>query len=253
MNDKSRIIVALDVSDLETVDRLIVDLAPHVAAFKIGHQLITRFGGPRVVEFVQSRGGKVFYDGKFYDIPNTVREASLAVAEMGVWAFNVALQCGPRSIEAAVKTKGGSLLFGVSVLTSISPAELWSANIHSCFRMNVFRGALPDQEDYLHSLVISLAVSGELAGMDGLICSPQEVRSDRKVLQITPGCRPTWASKDDQARVMTPGEAAKVGADYLVIGRPILKPPAEIGSSVEAAKLINQEVVEVLAAKAAAG
>lgn len=253
MNDKSRIIVALDVSTLDEVDRLIVDLASHVAAFKIGLQLITRFGGPRVVEFVQSRGGKVFYDGKFYDIPNTVREASLAVAEMDVWAFNVALQCGPKSVQAAVEAKGNSLLFGVSVLTSVSAGELWSTNIHSCFRPSVFRGALVDQEDYLRSLVISLAVGGELAGMDGLICSPQEVRTDRKVLQITPGCRPVWASKDDQARVMTPSEAVKAGADYLVIGRPILKPPAEIGSPVEAAKLINQEVDEALATKVVVG
>ncbi len=250
MNDKSRIIVALDVSTLEEVDRLIVDLAPHVAAFKVGLQLITRFGGPRVVDFVQSRGGKVFYDGKFYDIPNTVREASLAVAEMGVWAFNVALQCGPKSVQTAAEVKGNSLLFGVSVLTTVSAWELWKMYLAHFFDPE----AISRDENYLHSLIGDLTDSAEITGVDGLISSPKDLdpaNCRHKMLKVTPGCRPVWANKDDQVRVMTPGEAAEAGADYLVMGRPILKPPKEIGGPVEASELINQEVAEALAEKAA--
>lgn len=236
MEIKDRIIVALDVSSLKQAGQLIAELAPYVGCFKIGLELLTAEGGPNVVHFVHEHGGQIFYDGKFCDIPNTVGNAARAVAGLGVKMFNVHASAGQKAIEAAVANRGASLLFGVSVLTSIGKMEDGTDECLSIFG------------DVVSAKVKQFARMLANAGADGIICSPKEleVLEDFALLKITPGVRPKWAAAGDQKRIMTPSEAIKAGATALVIGRPITKPPAEIGTRADAAKKIAEEIAAVL-------
>ena len=235
MDAKDRIIVALDVDSLDKVKSLIESLALHVGCFKIGLELLTAVGAPKVIEFIHSLGGQVFYDGKFDDIPNTIGGASKAVAGLNVKMFNVHASAGIEAMMAAVANKGQSLVLAVTVLTSI---EENNANL-------IFGG--PSK-----AKVLQFARDAKLAGCDGIICSPQELELLGKqkelsnLLKITPGVRSEWASTGDQKRIMTPAEAIKAGATALVIGRPITKPPTEIGTPVDAAKKIAEEIAAVL-------
>ncbi|MFA6551780.1 MAG: orotidine-5'-phosphate decarboxylase [Patescibacteria group bacterium] len=227
METKDRIIVALDVPSLGQAGQLIDELAPHVGCFKVGLELLTAEGGPEVVRFVHEHGGEVFYDGKFCDIPNTVGNAAKVVARLGVKMFNVHASAGMKAIEAAVANKGNSLVLGVTVLTSIDADECVSIfGDQPAIKVKQFAQMLAD------------------AGADGIICSPKELEAlaDFNLLKITPGVRPEWADAGDQKRVMTPAEAIRAGATALVIGRPITKPPTEIGTPADAAANICLEI-----------
>lgn len=235
MDIKSRIIVALDVNTLEDVEALVEQLVPHVGYFKVGLQLLTSVGTPQVVKLLHNLGSEIFLDGKFNDIPNTVAGASAAVSRFGVAMFNVHASAGIAAMAAAVKNKGNSKVLAVTVLTSLG-----EDNAHLIF------GA-PSK-----AKVIQFARDAVLAGVDGIICSPQELKilGEQKelagLLKITPGVRPEWAATGDQKRVMTPSEAILAGATALVIGRPITNPPESIGSPVEAVKLITAEIYNAL-------
>jgi len=232
---KDRIIVALDVDSLDKAKSLVESLAPYVGCFKIGLELLTAVGAPKVVEFIYSFGGQVFYDGKFDDIPNTVGGAAKAIAGLNVKMFNVHASAGVEAMMSAVANKGQSLVLAVTVLTSLE-----ENNAHL-----IFGG--PNK-----AKVLQFARDAKLAGCDGIICSSQELellgmqKELDGLLKVTPGVRPKWAAADDQKRIMTPAEAIKAGATALVIGRPITKPPAEIGTPVEAAKKIAEEIATVL-------
>ena len=235
MEAKDRIIVALDVDSLEKAGSLVKSLAPHVGFFKVGLELLTAVGAPKVVEFVHSLGGQVFYDGKFDDIPNTVGATAKVVAGMNVRMFNVHASAGIEAMMAAVANKGQALVLAVTVLTSLE-----ENNAHLIFGMPSKAKALQYTRD------------AETAGCDGIICSPQELELIIKqkelgsLLKVTPSIRPEWAPANDQKRTMTPAEAIKAGADYLVIGRPITKPPPEIGPPADAAWRIAKEISAVL-------
>lgn len=246
MEAKDRIIVALDVDDVGKAIALVEQLEGHVGAFKIGLEFITSMIASLVVpeewSFAEASlgnirylfrllGEKSFWDGKFDDIPNTVGGASLAVSRMGVKMFNLHASAGREAIRRAVANKGDSLVLGVTVLTSIGAVECSS----------IF-GDAPNVK------VTQFAEMLSEEGADGIICSPQEVSYINQelrfseLLKVTPGVRPLWAVVGDQKRVMTPGEAVNAGSDYLVIGRPITSPPAEVGTPIEAAKLITEEI-----------
>ena len=244
MKAEDRIIVALDVDSVEKATALVEELSPYVGSFKIGLQLIHSILNSIIIpkkeeeaiknlkdirKLFSSLEGKIFWDGKFSDIPNTIKGASEEVVKLGVEMFNLHACSGQAAIKAAVKSKGKSLLLGVTVLTSISDTECSS-----------IYGSLPD------SKVKQFALMLFDAGADGVICSPRELETlkDLKLLKITPGVRPQWAVTEDQERITTPYEAIIGGADYLVIGRPIINPPEEIGSPVEAVKLIIKEIEE---------
>lgn len=238
MEVKDRIIVALDVPSLEQAGQLIAELAPYVGCFKVGLELLTAEGGPSAVRFVHEHGGQVFYDGKFCDIPNTVGNAAKAAARLGVKMFNVHASAGQKAIEAAVANKGGSLVLGVTVLTSIGKME---DGTDEC--LSIFGGEVSAKVKQFAQMLAD-------AGADGIICSPKElgVLNDFTLLKITPGVRPEWAAAGDQKRIMTPAEAIKAGATALVIGRPITKPPEGIGTPADAAKKIAEEIQQALAA-----
>lgn len=234
MKAKDRIIVALDVDSMEEAWKLVGPLYDYVGYFKVGLQLLTSEGAPRVVKGIKERGGRVLYDGKFDDIPNTIAGASRVVAKLGVDMFNVHASAGKEAIAKAVENKGKCLVLGVTVLTSIDEDECGS----------IFGDEPNNMVEYFAQMLFD-------AGADGVICSAKEldVLSDMDFLKVTPGIRPKWAQKGDQKRVMTPGEAIKAGADYLVIGRPIRKPPEEIGNPVDAAKRIAEEIEQALEKK----
>ncbi len=252
---KNPIIIALDnVESLEELRPLVQTLAPHVGMFKVGLELITRFGTPTAVDFVHNLGGRVFLDGKFNDIPNTVAQATKAAVNLGVEMFNLHASCGLEAMRAAASVKGKSKMLAVTVLTSLTPADIWNMYVQSFSPLVVSRfekekGFVPFQstiDDYLPGVVESLALQAKKAGADGIICSPQELErlyynpKLKPLIKVTPGVRPEWADTNDQKRVMTPAQAIIAGADYLVIGRPITK--AKDRSPAQAAQAILEEI-----------
>lgn len=231
MEPKHRIIVALDVDNLARATAFVEALAPHVGYFKVGLELITAAGGPAVVHHLQRLGGQVFYDAKFNDIPNTVGAASRTVAGIGAKLFTVHASTGLDALKAAAENKGSAECYAVTVLTSLDEAS----------SQHIF-GADPQ------ATVLRFAQDALEAGVDGIVCSPLELealgRDDRfkDLKKIVPGIRPTWSAANDQKRVMTPGEAIRAGADFLVIGRPITNPPIGVGSPLDAVAKIVAEI-----------
>lgn len=215
---RDRLIIALDVDSAERARRIVDELRGQAGAFKIGLQLFTA-AGPAFVRELCEAGTKVFLDLKFHDIPNTVAKAGIEAARLGVWMFNVhALGGGEmmRHTSAEVdefcetESMPRPRIVGVTILTSSADDTLRETGI----------------ETDVASQVARLARLAAASGLDGVVASPLEIRAIREVcvpgfLIVTPGVRPENASNDDQRRVMTPGEAAEAGADYLVVGRPI--------------------------------
>jgi orotidine-5'-phosphate decarboxylase len=205
-----KIIVALDVPARADALRLVEQLSPRISIFKVGLQLYTA-EGPAIVRTILEKGAKVFLDLKLHDIPNTVARAVESANKLGVQMLTIHLSGGRAMIEAAVAARDDSLaLLGVTVLTSIDQSALRETGV----------------ETELGQHVLNLAQLGVESGIDGLVASPKEVAMLRakvgpRTKLVVPGVRPDWADPADQKRVMTPGEALRAGADYLVIGRPI--------------------------------
>lgn len=202
---ENRLIVALDVSSLKEGRRFVRLLKKKVSIFKVGLELFTS-AGPDVVRMIHDEGAKVFLDLKFHDIPNTVARACEAADRLGVFMMNLHARGGSEMMKAARSAVRKSLLLGVTVLTSDSKRKGTS------------------QE------VVRLARECRHAGLSGVVCSALEARSVRKAcgsrfLIVTPGIRPSGSSKNDQKRIVTPAEAVRLGADYIVVGRPILSAP----------------------------
>ncbi len=241
-----RIYVALDLSDLADAVAHARVLAPLVGGMKIGLELLTSAGAPQVVAALRDCQSGIFFDAKFCDIPNTVAGAVRATAALGVTMLNVHALGGVAMMRAAVAAARDSAaaagvvppqVLAVTILTSFTPAQLHEVG----FLQLTSDAALQDE-------VVLLAQRAQEAGCDGVVASPQEIAAIRAVcgknfLIVTPGVRPTWAALGDQRRVMTPREALDAGADVLVIGRPIVQPPAAIGSPTNAVARIIQELL----------
>lgn len=242
MQAKNRIIVALDVDHPDKAMALAEKLAPLVGCFKIGLEFITAMiasiitaansGEAAIVtekirKLFQLLSGKVFWDGKFHDIPNTVAKAAKVLSGLGVKMFNVHASAGVEGMNAAAENGGQSLSLAVTVLTSHE-----ENNAHNIF------GA-PSK-----AKVLQFAREAKLAGCSGVICSPQELallgkqKELASLRKVTPGIRSPEDSKDDQNRTMSPREAIRAGADWLVIGRPI----TGAADPAEAARKIATEV-----------
>jgi orotidine-5'-phosphate decarboxylase len=208
-----RIIVALDYPDPAQALAMADRLDQERCRVKVGKELFTR-AGPPLVEQLVGRGFDVFLDLKFHDIPHTVAAACAAAADLGVWMLNVHAQGGRRMLAAAregVERAGRRpLLIAVTVLTSLNDDDLREIGYQ--------QGA--------GALVERLSGLTAEAGLDGVVCSPREVsvlrrRHGNGFALVTPGIRPAGSARDDQQRIMTPAEAIRDGADYLVVGRPI--------------------------------
>lgn len=213
-----KIIVALDVGDEESAIALI-DRLESVTFWKVGLELFTS-AGPRILQVLKSRQKRVFLDLKFHDIPNTVAGACRGAARYGVDLMTIhatsgqdALKAAKEAVEEGAAQAGvkPSKLIAVTVLTSISSVQL---------AMDL---KVPVE---LPEYALNMALMAQEAGLDGAVCSPQEVTQLRQTcgedfVLVCPGVRPTWAAQKDQKRSLTPAQAIQAGADYLVIGRPI--------------------------------
>ncbi len=232
-----KIIVALDVDNEEDAYELVRHLSPPINYFKVGLKLFVSCG-PRILTGLKKFGVRIFLDLKFHDIPNTVASTAEAVVRHGVDMFNIHLSGGRdmivRTVEAVenVSHKLGvspPLIVGVTVLTSFSEKMLREE---------------AGVERNLEQHVIHLAQMARESGLNGIVASPREASMIRQnigndFVVVTPGVRPLWAVSGDQQRILTPRRAIEDGADYLVIGRPIIEHP----SPREAAEKILDEII----------
>jgi len=223
LTPKDRLVIALDLDSDREAMVLVDELIGEVGMFKVGHQLFTAYG-PDIVRRIRDKGGRVFLDLKYHDIPNTVAKASAEAVKLGVSIFNVHALGGLDMMKAAAsaakeeadrRSSPLPLVLAVTILTSMDDTALRR-------ELKINRS--------LRREVSHLAELAQRAGMSGVVASPLEITMLRKAIRgrfvvLTPGVRPAWAGKDDQKRVMSPGEAVAAGADYLVVGRPVLKSP----------------------------
>lgn len=217
---KNKLILALDVENIDEASILMQKLKDKVGLFKIGKQLFTA-QGPDAVRLINREKGKVFLDLKFHDIPNTVAAAAIEALRLGVGMLNVHALGGyemmARTADAVLNEAERlavekPILIAVTILTSIKEETLSEVGISETLAEEVKR----------------LALLAKKSGLDGVVASPREIRLIKDAcgedfVVVTPGIRPSFASHDDQKRVMTPREAVSAGADYLVVGRPITR------------------------------
>jgi orotidine-5'-phosphate decarboxylase len=231
----TQVIVALDVDTIKRQEELLKSLKNVIVWYKVGLQLFTAHG-KRAVDLVQKNGGKVFLDLKLHDIPQTVAHAVREAQRLGVDAVSLHLMGGPDMVRAAAEVSPRPKLWGVTVLTSMAPKDV----------------KLFSPSARIPAMVKTLAKAGWVAGADATICSPQEVAYLRKQLPhldmkfVTPGIRPKGAALNDQARVMTPGEAAKLGIDFIVVGRPITHAPDPRKAALDVLAEMQAEVPSAL-------
>ena len=212
MDPRDRLIVALDVASVARAESMIQQLGDAVAFYKIGYQLAFA-GGLRLAETLVGDGKKVFLDLKLHDIGNTVAKGVESVARIGATFLTV--HAYPQTMRAAVAARPAALhILAVTVLTSYDNADLAEAG---------YVGSVSD-------LVMRRAMQARETGVDGLVCSAEEAAALRPAMGaqmtlVTPGIRPAGSASGDQKRIMTPAAAITAGADYLVVGRPILDAP----------------------------
>ena len=233
---KDRLIVALDTDDGEEVDWLSGTLMDSVRWFKMGFQAFSTLG-TEAFPWLSARGHKVFLDLKFHDIPNTVARDVGTMTKHGANMINMHASGGLEMMQTARNSADDAaykaniprpILLGVTILTSMDETG---------FQQNF------GSERQLTEQVVYLAQLAQAAGLDGVVASPLEIEAIREAcgdnfLIVTPGIRPEWAETGDQRRITTPAEAIKRGADYIVVGRPII----EAEDPLEAAEMILDEM-----------
>lgn len=212
----SNLIVALDFPARAQAMELVQKIDPSLCALKVGSEMFTALG-PDFIQELTMKGYKIFLDLKFHDIPNTVAQACLSAAKMGVWMINLHASGGLAMMKAAAAALDSCeqprpLLIAVTVLTSMDSNELPAIGIEHSAEQQVTR----------------LAMLAKQAGLDGVVCSAHEVQMVKQqcgaqFLTVTPGIRLPGDAMDDQSRVMTPENATRLGSDYLVIGRPVTR------------------------------
>ena len=225
----NKIIVALDYEKEAEALALVDQIDPSLCRLKVGKEMFTTLG-INFVKQLHQRNFDVFLDLKYHDIPNTVARAVRSAADLGVWMVDLHASGGLRMMEEAKRIlepygKDAPLLIAVTVLTSMEDLDLLQIGINASLMEQVLR----------------LAHLTQRAGLDGVVCSPQEVKILRNACGedfklVTPGIRPIGADFGDQRRVMIPTAAIRAGSDYLVIGRPITKAdnPVEVLRSINA-------------------
>jgi orotidine-5'-phosphate decarboxylase len=221
---QDRLIVALDLGSVDAAEALVARLGDSVTFYKIGYQL-SFAGGLPLVRKLADKGKKVFLDLKLHDIGNTVARGVESIARLGATFLTV--HAYPQTMKAAAEARGGTnlKLLAVTVLTSYDDGDLHAAG----YRLGV------------SDLVEARAQQAQVLGIDGLVCSPEEAGAVRKVVGhqmdlVTPGIRPAGSATGDQKRIMTPARAIAAGADYLVVGRPIVEAadPKAVADAIQA-------------------
>jgi orotidine-5'-phosphate decarboxylase len=221
---RDRLIVALDLPGVEQAEAMVAKLGDSVTFYKIGYQL-GYAGGLTLVRKLADQGKKVFIDLKLHDIGNTVARGVESVARLGATFLTV--HAYPQTMKAAVEARAGTSLqiLAVTVLTSYDDGDLHAAG----YRLSV------------SDLVEARAQQAQVLGVDGIVCSPEEAVALRKIVGhqmrlVTPGIRPAGAATGDQKRIMTPARAITAGADYLVVGRPVVEAadPKAVAEAIQA-------------------
>ncbi|WP_441244269.1 orotidine-5'-phosphate decarboxylase [Tardiphaga sp. 768_D3_N2_1] len=233
IDPRDRLIVALDLPDVDAAEAMIARLGDSVTFYKIGYQL-GYAGGLPLVRKLADAGKKVFADLKMHDIGNTVARGVESVAKLGATFLTV--HGYPQTMQAAANASKGSGLkiLAVTVLTSYDNEDLKAAG----YQLGV------------SDLVAARAQQAQALGIDGLVCSPEEAANLRKHIKpemclVTPGVRPAGSDVGDQKRIMTPARAIAEGSDYLVVGRPVM----EAADPKAAAEAIVAEITQALASK----
>ncbi len=213
----TELIVAANFPSLGELGGFIEKTKDHLDYYKIDSGLFTRTG-PDAVKLIKDAGKKVFLDLKFHDIPSTVARAASSCVELGVDMFNLHAMGGFEMMEAVVKETwslhhGTPVILGVTILTSIDEAA--------------FRDLFGSPANSLEEHVLLLAQLSKSAGLSGVVASPQEVKAIKKkcgkeFIVVTPGIRLPSDEAGDQARIDTPGGARASGADFIVVGRPVI-------------------------------
>jgi len=240
INEKIRekLVLALDVEDINEAKKLVEDLSPYIGTFKVGLQLFCGYG-LEIVNFIKEKNADFFLDVKLHDIPNTVEKASYNVIKNGANFFNVHATGGIEMMKAARKGameacvkygKKEPIILAVTVLTSISD--------------EVLKEELSNTKTSA-DFVVQLAKNAKTAGLTGVVASAKELPLIKKELGddfivLTPGIRPAWSATNDQKRIATPTSALNDGADYIVLGRAVTA--AE--NRIEAIEKIYQEIEE---------
>jgi orotidine-5'-phosphate decarboxylase len=206
---RERLIVALDLSSVEAAEAMVARLGDAVSFYKIGYQFAYA-GGLAYAQKLAGAGKRTFLDLKLHDIGNTVAHGVKSVARLGATFLTV--HAYPQTMQAAVEGRERGLrILAVTVLTSYDDGDLQAAGYNTSVR----------------TLVAARAEQARVLGVDGLVCSPEEAATVRPIagagmVLVTPGIRPAGAAAGDQKRIMTPAAAIAAGADYLVVGRPIV-------------------------------
>jgi len=210
---RERLIVALDLSSIEAAQALVTKLGDAVSFYKIGYQLAFANRGLAYAQALAASGKRVFLDLKLHDIGNTVAQGVKSVARLG--ASFLTVHAYPQTMDAAVQAREAGLrILAVTVLTSYDDYDLKHAGYDATVK----------------ALVAGRAEQARVLGVDGLVCSPEEAATVRSIVGkdlvlVTPGIRPAGSQSGDQKRIMTPAAAIAAGADYLVVGRPIVAAP----------------------------
>jgi orotidine-5'-phosphate decarboxylase len=237
---KQRLFCAIDTPSLEAADKLAHELAPVVGGFKLGLEFFSA-NGPDGVRTIAGHGAPIFLDLKLHDIPNTVAGAVRALVRLDVAFLTLHAAGGRAMVQAAARAAEEASvslgvprpkLLGVTVMTSLDEDDL----------RDVGQDPVPEHQ------VDRLAFLAQDAGLDGVVCSAQEIahlrrRYGQHIVLMVPGIRPAWTTVDDQKRITTPAEAVALGADYLVIGRPITRATDPAG----AARRIAAELLDAAA------
>lgn len=233
---RKKLVLALDVEDIEVAKKLVDELSPYIGTFKVGLQLFCGYG-LEIVNYIKEKNSDFFLDVKLHDIPNTVEKASFNVIKNGANFFNVhatggieMMKSAKRGAIAAAEKYGKKkpLVLAVTVLTSINQETLSNELSNN-----------KTVEDF----VIQLAKNARAAGLDGVVASAKELKAIKNELGddfivLTPGIRPAWSATNDQQRIATPSSAIKDGADYIVLGRAVTASDDKI----EAMKKIYEEI-----------
>lgn len=234
---KERLIIALDVDTADAALSVVERLGDDITTYKVGFELFVS-AGPSVVQRIREQGKRVFLDLKYHDIPNTVAKAAVAAARMGVFMFNVHASGGFDMMQRTV-----SAVNELCVREGLSRPRIIAVTMLTSMTNDVLKNELTISHP-VKAHVRTLAALAQKAGLDGVVASPQETAMIKELcgkefLVVTPGIRPSWTPPDDQRRTATPQEALRDGADYIVMGRAILK----ADDPVKALELVSLEML----------